>query len=55
MIALESIMNGLFFAKGSERGLIGGVGTAFGISLVTCCSAFSLGLFPPALSTGAAG
>lgn len=46
MIALESIMNGLFFAKGSERGLIGGVGTAFGISLVNVLFCFFLGLVP---------
>jgi len=46
MIALESVMNGLFFAKGSERGLIGGVGTAFGISLVNVLFCFFLGLFP---------
>lgn len=46
MIALESVMNGLFFAKGSERGLIGGVGTAFGISLVNVLSCFFLGLVP---------
>ncbi len=46
MIALESVMNGLFFAKGSERGLIGGIGTAFGISLVNVLFCFFLGLFP---------
>jgi hypothetical protein len=46
MIALESVMNGLFFAKGSETGLIGGVGTAFGISLTNVLFCFFLGLFP---------
>ena len=46
MIAIESVMNGLFFAKGSERGLIGGVGTAFGISLVNVLVCFFLGLGP---------
>ena len=46
MIALESVMNGLFFAKGSERGLIGGVGTAFGISFVNVLFCFFLGLVP---------
>lgn len=46
MIALESVMNGLFFAKGSETGLVGGVGTAFGISLTNVLFCFFLGLVP---------
>jgi hypothetical protein len=46
MVVIESVMNGLFFAKGSERGLIGGVGTAFGISLVNILVCFFLGLIP---------
>lgn len=46
LIAVESVMNGLFFAKGSETGLIGGVGTAFGISLVNVVFCFLLGLGP---------
>jgi hypothetical protein len=46
MIAIESVLNGLFFAKGSERGLIGGVGTAFGISFVNVLACFFLGLGP---------
>lgn len=46
MIAVESAMNGLFFAKGSESGLIGGIGTAFGISLVNVVFCFILGLVP---------
>lgn len=46
VIAVESAMNGLFFAKGSETGLIGGIGTAFGISLVNVVFCFLLGLVP---------
>lgn len=46
MIAVESVMNGLFFAKGSEHGLLGGVGIAFGISMVNVLACFFLGLGP---------
>ena len=28
LVALESVLNGFFFAKGSEFGLVGGIGTA---------------------------
>src|SRR5262249_49712347 len=42
----ESVLNGVFFAKGSERGLIGGIGIAIGISLVNVTFAWLLGLGP---------
>lgn len=43
MIAVESVFNGLFFAEGSEFGLIGGIGTAIGISISNVAFAFILG------------
>lgn len=46
LIGIESAINGFFFAKGSEFGLLGGIGTAIGISLVNVFFAFLLGLFP---------
>jgi hypothetical protein len=46
LVAIESVLNGVFFAKGSERGLIGGVGTAIGISLVNVTFAWLLGMGP---------
>src|SRR5262249_1958023 len=45
-VAIESVLNGMFFAKGSEFGLLGGVGTAIGISLTNVVSSFLLGLWP---------
>jgi hypothetical protein len=45
-IAAESVLNGFFFAKGSEFGLVGGVGTAIGISFVNVAFSFLLGLGP---------
>ena len=46
LIALESVLNGFFFAKGAEFGILGGVGTAVGISIVNVAFAFLLGLAP---------
>jgi hypothetical protein len=46
LIGIEAGLNGFFFAKGSEFGLLGGVGTAIGISFVNVIFAFALGLFP---------
>jgi hypothetical protein len=46
LIGVESILNGFFFAKGSEFGLVGGVGTAIGISGFNVAFAFGLGLWP---------
>lgn len=46
LVAVESVLNGVFFAKGSSFGLIGGVGTAVGISIVNVAFAFLLGLWP---------
>jgi hypothetical protein len=46
LIGVESGLNGFFFAKGSEFGLLGGIGTAIGISFVNVVIAFLLGLFP---------
>lgn len=46
LIGVESILNGAFFAKGSQFGLLGGVGTAIGISLVNVVFSFLLGLWP---------
>lgn len=42
-ISVESLLNTLFFAKGSSLGLIGGFGTAVGISLLNVLAAFSAG------------
>ena len=46
LIGVEAGLNGFFFAKGSEFGLLGGVGTAIGISFVNVLFAFIIGLFP---------
>jgi hypothetical protein len=46
LIALEATANGLFFAKGSEFGIVGGVGTAVIISLLNVWFCFILGLSP---------
>jgi hypothetical protein len=46
LVAIESVMNGLFFAKGNQGGLIGGIGTAIGISITNVISGFLLGLGP---------
>jgi hypothetical protein len=46
LIGVEAGLNGFFFAKGSEFGLLGGIGTAIGISFVNVLFAFILGLFP---------
>jgi hypothetical protein len=46
LVAAESILNGTFFASGSEHGLIGGIGTAVGISGFNIVFAFLLGLIP---------
>jgi hypothetical protein len=46
LVALEAGLNGVFFSKGSEFGLIGGVGTAIGISLVNVVAGFLIGAFP---------
>lgn len=46
LIAVESVINGAFFATGSEFGLAGGIGVAVGISFVNVIAAFLLGLFP---------
>jgi len=46
LIAIESAINGVFFAKGSAHGLVGGVGTAIGISAGNVVAAYFLGLFP---------
>jgi hypothetical protein len=44
-VAIESVLSGVFFARGSEFGL-GGVGTAVGISLTNVALSFLLGLGP---------
>jgi hypothetical protein len=46
LIAVESVLNGTFFAKGSDFGLIGGVGTAIGIAIANVVFAFLIGLAP---------
>src|SRR5262249_32268019 len=43
LIAVESVLNGLFFAKQSPFGLVGGIGTAVGISTTNVMFAFLLG------------
>jgi hypothetical protein len=46
LIGFESMANGVFFAKGSEYGLVGGISTAIVISIVNVASSFLLGLWP---------
>jgi hypothetical protein len=46
LIGIEAGLNGFFFARGSEFGLLGGIGTAIGISFVNVIFAFIIGLFP---------
>lgn len=46
LVGFESALNGVFFAKGADLGLIGGIGTALGISFVNIVFSFSLGSFP---------
>jgi hypothetical protein len=46
LISVESVLNGTFFAKGSQYGLIGGVGTAIGISVANVVFSFLLCLGP---------
>jgi hypothetical protein len=46
LVAVESGLNGVIFAKGSQFGLIGGIGTAIGISFANVVLAFLVGLFP---------
>jgi hypothetical protein len=48
-IAVESVLNGFFFAKGSDLGLLGGIGTAIGISVVNVVGCFLLGWGPARL------
>jgi hypothetical protein len=45
-VAVESLFNGVFFAKGAALGLIGGIGIAIGISLSNVVFSFGLGLWP---------
>ncbi len=46
LIAVESILNGVFLAKGSEFGLLGGIGIALGISFFNVALAFLVGAGP---------
>lgn len=46
LIAFEAMANGLFFAKGSEFGIVGGIGTAIIISFINVSICFVLGLWP---------
>jgi hypothetical protein len=46
LIAVESVLNGTFFAKGSQYGLLGGIGIAIGISVANVVFAFLVGLGP---------
>jgi hypothetical protein len=46
LVGVEAAVNGVFFAKGSEFGLVGGIVTAIGISFANVIFAFALGLFP---------
>ena len=50
LIGIESVLNGTFFAKGSQFGLAGGIGTAIGISVVNVMFAYLLGLGPARLN-----
>jgi hypothetical protein len=49
LIVFEAGLNAIFFAKGSEFGFIGGVGTAIGISICNVLFAFLVGLGPARL------
>ena len=46
LVAVESVLNGFFFAEGAKHGLVGGIGTAVGISIVNVVWAFLVGLGP---------
>ncbi|WP_441252102.1 hypothetical protein AB8A28_09210 [Tardiphaga sp. 71_E8_N1_1] len=46
VIAVEAILNGIFFSKGSDFGLVGGVLTAVAVSAANVSLSFSIGLFP---------
>jgi hypothetical protein len=46
LVALESVANGIFFAKGNEFGFAGGVATAVVISFINVAFCFVLGLWP---------
>jgi hypothetical protein len=46
LVAVEAVLNSFFFAKGSELGLVGGVGIAIIISGVNIVFAFFIGLWP---------
>jgi hypothetical protein len=46
LTAIESVLNGSFFAKGSQFGLIGGIGIAIGISITNVMVSFLIGFFP---------
>jgi hypothetical protein len=46
LIGLESAFNGVFFANGSDYGLLGGIVIAIAISFVNVLAAFFVGLFP---------
>jgi hypothetical protein len=46
LVGVEAGLNGVFFAKGASLGLVGGVGTALGVSFVNVVTSFSVGLFP---------
>ena len=45
ILIVETIANGMFFAQGSEAGLIGGVSEAFFLSLINISLAIVIGLF----------
>ena len=49
LVVFEAGLNAVFFAKGSEFGFIGGVGTAIGISITNVLIAFFIGLGPARL------
>lgn len=46
MVGAEAGLNGFFFAKGATLGLVGGIGTALGISFVNVVTSFAVGLLP---------
>ena len=46
MVAIESVFNGVFFAEGSNLGLVGGVSIAIGLSLINVGVGFLLGWGP---------
>jgi hypothetical protein len=46
LVSVEALANAIFFAKGSDLGLLGGLWTAVCISAINVVVAFAIGLYP---------